>query len=244
MQNGTEFVIKDASVICPACEYAFATPSLHTMPNLTADSPVEADLHRILPDPAARGALIAVCPACTYAWWISAFATHHFVPELLVPAPPVEHSKKFGVAIVSGRKQKEPLLDMALLAMNGYWCAREEVAAGAGNPSEISRWLKLAVKELKAAMKDESWQANTSRYNYLLGELLRQSGEFHQAVSHLQAVDRRSLLPKELVDHQIAEAKAGNAEPVMLPPRMVDQVFRLSPPVIELPEPEPTPISA
>ena len=239
MQDGTEFLIKDTSVICPSCDYPFATPNLDTMPNLTADTPVEADLHRVLADPAARGALIAVCPACTYAWWISAFSSHHFVPDLLVPAPPVEYSKKFGVAIVSGRKTKEPLLDMALLAMNGYWCAREEVAAGIGNASEIQRWLKLAVKELKTAMEDASWQANTSRYNYILGELLRQMSDFHGAVSCLQAVDRRSLLPRELVDHQISLAKAGCADPILMPPRLVDEVFRLSPPVFELPEPTP-----
>ncbi len=237
MQDSTEFLIKDISVVCPACEYAFATPNLDSMPNITADSPIEADLHRVLPDPAIRGALIAVCPACTYAWWLSAFASHHFVPDLLVPAPPVEFSKKFGVAVVSGRKRKEPLLDMALLAINGYWCAREEVATGSGNASEIQRWLKLAVKELKTAMEDASWQANTSRYSYLLGELYRQMGDFHSAVNYLQVVDRRSMLPRELVDHQISLAKAGSAEPILMPPRLVDAVFGLTPPVVELPEP-------
>lgn len=239
MTVAPEFVLKEASIICPDCEYPFATLDLHSMPNLVAESAVEADLHRILEDPAIRGALIAVCPACTYSWWISAFRSHPFVPDLLVPAPPIEYSKKFGVAIVSGRKHNEPLLDTAILAMNGYWCAREEVASGSGNPTEIGRWLKLAVKELKAALAHETWQGNTSRYSYILGELLRLSGDFHGAVSYFQKVDRRSLLPKELVEHQIADAKAGNSQPVLLPPRMVEEIFRLKPPVIELPEPTP-----
>ena len=232
-----EFVLKESSLVCPDCDYPFATLDLVSMPNLVAESAVEADLHRILDDPAIRGALIAVCPACTYAWWISAFRSHHFVPDLLVPAPPIEYSKKFGVAIVSGRKHGEPLLDTAILAMNGYWCAREEVAAGTGNATEIGRWLKLAVKELKTAMEHESWQGNTSRYSYILGELLRLMGDFHGAVSYFQVVDRRSLLPRELVEHQIAEAKSGNSKPVLLPPRLVEEIFRLKPPVFELPEP-------
>ena len=239
MAVAAEFVLKEASIICPDCDYPFATLDMVGMPNLVAESAVEADLHRILDDPAIRGALIAVCPACTYAWWISAFRSHHFVPELLVPAPPIEYAKKFGVAILSGKKHNEPLLDTAILAMNGYWCAREEVASGTGNTSEIGRWLKLAVKELKTAMEHETWQGNTSRYSYILGELLRLSGDFHGAVSYFQKVDRRSLLPRELVEHQIAEAKAGNSEPVLLPPRMVEDIFRLKPPVFELPEPTP-----
>ena len=217
MKEATEFVVKDISVVCPGCDYPFATPNLDSMPNLTADSAVEADLHRVMSDPATRGSLIAVCPACTYAWWVTAFRAHPFVPELLVPAPPVDFSKKFGVAIVSGRKNNEPLLDTAILAMNGYWCAREEVAAGIGNAAEISRWLKLAIKELKAAMEHESWQANTSKYSYILGELYRLAGDFHNSVSFLQVVDRRSLLPRELVDHQIGQAKAGNSQPILMP---------------------------
>jgi len=236
MKEATEFVIKDTSVVCPVCQYPFATANLDRMPNLVAESSVSADLHRVLTDPAVRGALIAVCPSCTYAWWISAFRPHHFVPDLLVPSPPVEYSKKFGLAIVSGRKHKEPLLDMAILAMNGYWCAREEVATGIGNASEIPRWLKLAVQELKAALEHESWQANTSRFSYILGELYRQMGDFHHAVSYFQVVDRRSLLPRALVEHQIAEAKSGNSEAVLLPPQMVEEIFRLKPPVLELPE--------
>ncbi len=203
MTAAPEFVLKEASIICPDCDYPFATLDLVSMPNLVAESAVEADLHRILDDPAIRGALIAVCPACTYSWWISAFRSHHFVPELLVPAPPIEYSKK------------------------------------SGNPAEIGRWLKLAVNELKTAMEHETWQGNTSRYSYILGELLRLMGDFHSAVSYFQKVDRRSLLPKELVEHQIAEAKAGNSQPVLLPPRMVEEIFRLKPPVIELPEPTP-----
>ncbi len=238
-EDNLEFVINDTSIVCRACDYPFATPNLEKMPNLTPESLVEADLHRVITNPAVRGSLVAVCPACTYSWWISAFRPHHFVPDLLVPAPPVDYSKKFGVAIVSGRKQGEPLLDMAILAMNGYWCAKEEVAAGLGLEAEIGRWLKLAVRELKAAMEHASWQANTSRYTYILGELLRQMGDFHGAFSCFQKVDRKSLLPSELVEHQMNMAKEGKAQPTLLPARLVDQIFRLSPPVLDLPEPRP-----
>lgn len=239
MTAAPEFILKEASLVCPDCDCGFATPDLVSMPNLVAETAVEADLHRILGDPAVRGALVAVCPACTYSWWISAFRSHHFVPELLDSAPPIEYSKKFGVAMLSGRKHNEPLLDAAILAMNGYWCAREEVASGSGDVKSIGRWLKLSVRELKNAMEHETWQGNTSRYSYILGELLRLMGDFHSAVSYFQKVDRRSLLPKELVEHQIAEAKAGNSQPVLLPPRMVEEIFRLKPPVFELPEPTP-----
>jgi hypothetical protein len=230
MPEVIDFIIQAASVVCPLCEFTFATPNLAYMPNPNRLTPVEADLHRVLPDPGVRGALVTVCPSCTYAGWLALFQTVYIIPALLVPTPLLAYSKKFGFALLSARKLNEPLLDRAILAMNGLWCAREELAAGIGNQKDVTRWYKVATIELSQAMEDKSWSGNTSRYSYILGELLRQMGDFHGAVRYLETVDRRSMLPKEVVDHQIRMAKEGNSSPILLPPYLVEKVFILPKP--------------
>jgi hypothetical protein len=62
-----------------------------------------------------------------------------------------------------------------------------------------------------------------------MGELLRQLGDFHAAVSYFDSVDRRSLLPAELVKHQRQMAVDGNPEPAILPPYLVDEIFMPKP---------------
>ncbi len=240
MQVFEDFVVIDISVVCPGCEYPFATPSLVNMPGPTRDTPVEADLHRILPHPAIRGAMVAMCPACQYTWWITAFRPHHYVPDLLVPTPDVEFSKKFGYAVLAGRKRGENLLELALLALNGAWCAREEATAGLSQKNDLPRWLKLAAQELDTAMKDASWQGNTHRYNYIMAEILRQMGDFQAALNLFNGLDKRSMLPRELIDHQIAMSRAGNSEPTLLPPHLVEEIFRLRPAKAAAPNPQNT----
>jgi hypothetical protein len=240
-----DFIIRDVSVVCPACYTPFATPQLVAMPALTPQSPVEADLHRVLPSAAVRGALISICPACIYTWWATAFANHFFVPDLLVPSPEIEYPKKFAHAVLTGRKNGVHALDRALVAMNGLWCARETyIGAGqelaAEYKTDNEKWLVLAVQELDEALKDPHWQGNRSRYSYMMGELLRQMGDFHSAVRYFDLVDRSSLLPAQLVRHQRDLAVAGNAASVRLPPHLVESIF-LPQPII-LAEPE-TPIN-
>jgi len=239
-----DFVIKDTSLICPMCQTPFATPLLMAMPPIKPQTVIEADLHRVLPDARIRGTLIAICPACIYTWWATAFVPHFFIPDLLVPSPEIEQPKKFAHAVLTGRKHGVHALDRALLAMNGLWCARETYT-GAG-PDKLEqykadneRWLTLSVQELEEALNDETWTGNRPRYNYIMGELLRQLGDFHKAVKYFDMVDRRCMLPKQLVRHQRQAAINGNSEPTTLPPFIVEQIFLPKPLIDREPEPEP-----
>ena len=218
------YTLKQTSVICPKCDLTFATP-VTKMPKLAVESLVEADLHRVLPDAAIRASLIAMCPECVYTWWLSAFAPHYMLPEMVPDAPPIDNAKKFGHAVLSGRNQGAHSLDRAIVALNGYWCAREDF-----QPAD--KWLELASRELHEALSDDSWFGNRGRYQYIMGEVLRLMGEFHDAVRFYEEVDRRSVLPKELVVHQIDEAKKGNAKPIMLPPHIIQDIFMPKPQVV------------
>jgi len=242
-----EFILRDTSLICPSCSTPFASPQIARMPNITAETTIEADLHRVLPAAAVRGALIAICPACVYTWWSTAFAPHFYVPDLLVPSPEIEYPKKFAHAVLTGRKNGAHALDRALLALNGLWCARETYI-GAG-PEQMDnyradneRWLVLAVQELDTALRDEDWNGNRHRYAYIMGEVLRQLADFHAAVRYLDTVvARRAMLPQELIDHQRQLAMAGVSDPTVLPPHVVEAIFLPKPQVIVAEAEEPIP---
>ncbi len=120
------FKLRQITVSCPLCETVFATYEVVRMPNMTRETPVEADLHRILPDPELRSNLLAMCPNCVYTYWLTSFAPHYFLPQVVADSPPVEPSKKFAHAVQSARKVNNHALDRSILALNGYWCAREE----------------------------------------------------------------------------------------------------------------------
>lgn len=217
-QNIEDFVLQTVSVSCPECEVVFATQSLARTPNMTKETPVETDLHRVLPHPSLRAALLAMCPACLYTSWFSSFVEDPLIPFLAVAPAEVAYSKKFAHAVLTGRKIGAHHLDRALFALNGSWCARES-----GEAPE--KWLELAGQELDAALKDENWVGNRSRYQYIMGEICRLVGDFHGAVRHYNQVDRKSQLPKSLVDHQRQEAINGNSRPVQLPPEYVEAIF-------------------
>ena len=109
-------------------------------------------------------------------------------------------------------------LDVALLALNGCWCARE-----ANQPHE--RWLDLAAQELEKALADDSWQGNRDYYHYVAGEVSRQNEDFHGAVRHFNQVVPQVRLPKELIDRQKVQAIAGDSAPSLLSPDMVELLF-------------------
>lgn len=213
-----DFTIRTVSVECPDCTEVFATRTIVRMPNLTRDSLVETDLHRVLPHPSVRSALVAMCPQCLYTWWFSVFKEDTMLPLLASPSPDIPDAKRFAHAVLTGRKKGAHPLDRAVLALNGAWCARE---AG----EDQSKWLELAGQELDEALKDQEWEGNRSRYHYIMGEVCRMLGDFHGAVRNYNLVDRRSNLPKSLVDHQRQEAINGNPSPIMLPPDYVEAIF-------------------
>lgn len=212
------YTLKQSVLICPSCELIFATTQIDRTPALTRESRVEADLHRVMPDATIRASLLATCPECIYTWWLSAFAPHYMLPEMVPDAPPVSNDKKFGHAVLSGRKNGAHSLDRAVVALNGYWCAREDFLPSA-------KWLELAAKELHEALSDESWNGNRGRYQYIMGEVLRLMGDFHGAVRFYSMVTRRSVLPRQLIDHQIQAAKEGSSKPILLPPHIIEEIF-------------------
>jgi len=214
----TDYVIRSQAIQCPECRLTFATPATFYMPELSRASVIEADLHRVLPFGALRAALVAVCPGCVFSWWLSAFEQFDADISTLKQAPEIDYPKKFAHAILSGRKGNAHYIDRALLALNGYWCARENA-----QPSE--KWLTIAIQEFVTALNDRDWYGNRSRYYYQLGEAYRLAGDFKSATQLYDIVDAESGLPQELVVQQRKVALANMSCPIPLTREFIDAIF-------------------
>ncbi len=219
--NLNEFKIAKITVVCPMCSNMFATDYIESMQDLQANSIVEADLHRVIDNPKVRAALLAMCPACLYTWWFSSFKTHYFLPQLVVDSPEINCSKKFAHAILAGRQFNAHALDTAVLALNGWWSSRENHEP----QKSVWNWLELSIAELTKALADKSINFNKSRYSYILAELLRQNQEFTEACNYFKQVDKRAMLPQQLIDNQFKLAIQKDSSPKFLSPEFIEQIF-------------------
>ncbi len=213
-----EFVINTMSVSCPECNEVFATQTSFRLPEMTTSLPVESDLHRVLPYGIIRSCLVTICPSCQYAWWTNTFSRHFSLPIGIKQAPEIDSARKFAHAVLTGRKNNFHTLDRAILALNGYWCAKE-------SHQETSKWLILSIQELSAALADSSWEGNRARYHYLLGELLRLNRQFEEAIQEFKLADSTSNLPEDLIINQKTLAQNKNSDPLLLSNEQVKTIF-------------------
>jgi hypothetical protein len=192
------------------------------MPIITAETPVETDLHRVLPNGAIRAALIACCKDCGYAWWITAFKTKAVLPDELsadeYSLERLQYPRKFANAFVTGKKNRSSRRELGLIALNGAWCARE---AGLGH----DRWLELAAEEMEKALEEKTIGGNVGYFHYILGEIYRQLKHYDQALSHLSRVTFQSRLPRELIMRQKVQTISGDPAPTRLPAYLVETLF-------------------
>ena len=213
-----DYELTQGAVVCPECGQAFITPEVASLPALSEATVIEADLHRVLPTPEIRDALVAMCPNCLFTWWLSGFTRYMASFTTLPFSPQTEYSKKFAHAVLTGRKKNAHSLDRALLALNGYWCARE-----ASQPAD--KWLKLTALELNAALNDTDWEGNRSRYHYILGEICRLKGDTDGSLKHFDLVDEGAHLPKGLVEQQRNKAVQGDIQPTVLSPEVIHEAI-------------------
>lgn len=217
-QSVEGFILKHISVSCPECECSFATPTLLDLPPVTEYDTVEADLHRVLPEPELRGALIAVCPHCNYSTWTVRFKLSSLSAEMLPDSPQLQHSKKFALAVKYAREKGVSPLDVAFIALNGLYSARES-----GEEPEL--WLELAAYEQSRGITEESLVPANGQDHLIMAELWRQLGSFDRSIEQYEKAAADEFIPKELIEQQIALARVGNNQPTMLAPYIVRDIF-------------------
>ncbi len=246
MQYAEGFILRDCSVGCPECKSFFATRILEDLPPVTESDTIEADLHRVLPHPALRAALIAVCPFCGFADWAIKFPMRPINPQLVEPAQDMQYSRKFAMAVKNARNKGVNPLDIAYIALNGLYCARE-----AGELTDS--WLELCVYEQSRGLHPDQIVVETGTDHLTMAELWRQIRCFDKALEEYQRAAFDGSVPMELLRHQITITRAGDYSPTILPPWMVRIVFpeaaemavavgaqaRSGPPPIILRQPDP-----
>jgi hypothetical protein len=218
MQQLEGFVLRDRSVVCPECQAVFAVRVLVDLPPVTDADIVEADMHRVLPLAGLRAALLAVCPECNYADWVAKFPVSIINPMLLPEAAEVPHSSKFAMAVKHARAKGIHPLDIAYIAVNGLYCARE---AG----EDVNDWLELCVFEQHRGLDPENIVVETGSDHLMMGEFWRQIGTFDKAVEEYAKADMDGSVPIELIRQQTTIARAGDRSPTILPPWMVRLIF-------------------
>lgn len=224
MEYPQNFILKECSMECSQCRTVFAMRVLADLPPVTLLDKIEADLHRVLPHPALRGALIAVCPDCGYADWTTKFVRSIVSPLIAVPTPDIDHCRKFAMAVKWARQLKLQPLDIAYIALNGLYCARE-----AGQEDEA--WLELCVYEQTRGLESEDLAIETAQDHLVMAELWRQLGCFDKALAEYDKARGDESVPEELLRHQISVARACDRQPTILPPGIVRILY---PDAIEL----------
>jgi hypothetical protein len=218
MQYTEGFVLRECSIVCPECKSVFATRVLQDLPPVTESDTIEADLHRVLPHPGLRAALISVCPFCNYADWATKFGPSKINPALVEPAQDIQHSRRFAMAVKHARAKELHPLDIAYIALNGLYCARE-----AGELADS--WLELCVYEQSRGLHPDVVLSETGTDHLIMAELWRQTRCFDRAVAEYQKASEDPTISPELIRHQIMIARAGDSSPTVLPPWMVRIIF-------------------
>ena len=218
MQNAEGFVLKDRSVVCPDCQTVFATRVLQDLPPVCDSDPIEADLHRVLPHAGLRAALIAVCPDCGCADWVSRFGVSSISSSFLVASPVLSPSKCFAMAVRRAREQKLHALDVAYVALNGLYAARESA-------EDATPWLELCVLEQSRGLDPENIVVETGADHLTMAELWRQMSHFDRALEEYVKAGMDGGVPIELIHQQVQAARIGDNTPTRLAPWLVRIVF-------------------
>lgn len=217
-ESPNTFLLRSMSVTCCDCATIFATSCLASVPPVSEDDTIEGDLHRVLPDPALRAALIAICPECGNAHWTVKLKRSVVNPELLIEAPEIGYSKKFAVAVKTARANDMDALDIANIAINGLYCARE-----AGEAADL--WLELAAYEHSRGMQADPFSGITGPDHLIMAEIWRQLGSFEQAMPQYELALGDPDIPPEVIHYQMTLARAGDSSNNALPPHLVRLAF-------------------
>ncbi|MBY0357758.1 MAG: hypothetical protein K2W82_07135 [Candidatus Obscuribacterales bacterium] len=221
-RNISGFIFKDYAAVCPECKGVSFTERLIDMPLISSEDRVEADLHRVYPDARIRASLLGHCPVCNHCSWLQDFALMEVVQESTQAESSIAPSKKFALAVKSARAKNIHPLDIAYLAINGLWCARE-----AGESDEL--WLELAAYEHHKGMKEHTAPPEKDGFSHLMmGELWRQLKQFEAASEEFKLALLDANIPREIPQHQLILCQKQDFSPTALPAYLINDLYPVS----------------
>ncbi len=215
------FELEQAVVLCPECQTPFSTEIVVHVRKANSSDVIEADMHRVFNDAELRAALLSCCPNCRYCGWASTFKPFPLKPELIRLQAKIEASKKYALAVKWAREKKVHSLDIAFIALNGLWCARE-----AGEPDNL--WLELAIYEHeKGVSQSPSCPQDDGMTHLIMGELYRQHKDFDKALAEYELALQDESISKEILRHQAMLAKRGQYGITALPLKIARNYFEI-----------------
>jgi hypothetical protein len=213
------FILEEAVVLCPECQAPFRTDVMVETRGLNSSDVVEADLHRVFPTANLRQYLLSLCPDCKYCAWTSQFQPFNIKPELVKAQGDIEGAKKYALAVKWARDKKQHSLDIAFIALNGLWCARES-----GEPDQL--WLELAIFEHEKGLETSFFAPEDNGITHLImAELYRQYRNFEAAMEHYKIAGQDRSIIKEILEHQQMLCSKGVSSVTALPLRITRLLF-------------------
>lgn len=213
------FILEEAVVLCPECQAPFRTDVMVETRGLNSSDVVEADLHRVFPTANLRQYLLTLCPDCKYCAWTSQFQPYNIKPELVKAQGDIEGAKKYALAVKWARDKKQHSLDIAFIALNGLWCARES-----GEPDQL--WLELAIFEHEKGLETSFFAPEDNGITHLImAELYRQYRNFEAAMEHYKIAGQDRSIIKEILEHQQMLCSKGVSSVTALPLRITRLLF-------------------
>ncbi|MBX9690336.1 MAG: DUF2225 domain-containing protein [Candidatus Obscuribacterales bacterium] len=214
-----DFSLKIAKLECPACSHSFTSAVPAFVSQVTSESSIETDLHRIYSSSAFRGSTVGMCTKCGYASWLRAFKVSADEQNVEAEKSTTEADlRKYARAYVYGKQHKLNHLELGLIALNASWCARDAKVADAG-------WMSIAREELERALRHPSNRKDRGFYQFLLGELCRQESDFKKALQHFDLSVAGQRLPESLITRQKVQARSADSARTLLPPYLVENLF-------------------
>ena len=216
------FILEEAAVLCPECQTPFRTEVMVETRGLNSTDVVEADMHRVFPSANLRGNLLSLCPECKFCAWTSQFAPYNIRPELIRTQGDIVGAKKYALAVKWAREKKQHSLDIAFIALNGLWCARES-----GEPDQL--WLELSLFEHEKGLESSFFVPEDNGMTHLImAELYRQSRNFEAAAEHYKLAAQDKSIIKEILEHQMQLCAKGASSVTALPLRIVRLLFNIA----------------
>lgn len=214
-----DFSLSVAKIQCPACSHSFVSSVPASVTPVSTETAFGTDLHRIYYSSAFRGAGVAMCSRCGFAWWLSSFRLLWLEERSELPAGGSrEQLQKFARAYICGKQHKRNHLELGLLSLNASWCASD-------GGSDAQTWSETAREELQYALRLPSAAKDRGFYQYLLGELCRHEGDFESALKHFDLAVSGERLPESLINRQKVQARSGDSAKTLLPPYLVRELF-------------------
>ncbi len=175
--------IADIGVQCPDCGAKFSSKQVPVLLDTgKRNSELRQDFEGVLPQ--FEKYAVCTCPSCGKSDWVNRFESVEPNGTILLEQAPAKPHLQFKQAAVIAERQGKDSYSIGMFYLHAAWCADDEKEAIAAQ-----QYRRLCHEFFKRSLSDHSCPVQTRmEIEYLLGELLRRTGNFEGARMQFQQV--------------------------------------------------------